>query len=48
MISANFLHGVIVIQNYDKDIIYNKDDLMLLNFVAQHVANAIDTSVNSQ
>jgi signal transduction histidine kinase len=48
MISANFLHGLIVIQSYDKDIIYNKDDLLLLNFVAQHVANAIDTVVNSQ
>jgi signal transduction histidine kinase len=48
MISANFLHGLIVIQSYDKDIIYNKDDLMLLNFVAKNVANAIDTVVNSQ
>jgi signal transduction histidine kinase len=48
MISANFLHGLIVIQSYDEDIIYNEEDLMLLHFVAQHVANAIDTVVNSQ
>ncbi len=48
MISANFLHGLIVIQSYDKNIIYNENDLMLLNFVAKHVANAIDTVVNTQ
>ncbi|NQZ88850.1 MAG: GAF domain-containing sensor histidine kinase [Colwellia sp.] len=48
MISANVLHGLIVVQSYDKDIIYNDNDLMLLNFVAQHVANAIDTVVNTQ
>jgi signal transduction histidine kinase len=48
MISANFLHGLIVIQSYDEEVIYNEEDLMLLHFVAQHVANAIDTVVNSQ
>jgi signal transduction histidine kinase len=48
MISANFLHGLIVIQSYDEAIIYNEEDLMLLHFVAQHVASAIDTVVNTQ
>jgi GAF domain-containing protein len=45
MISANFLHGLIVIQSYDEDIIYNEEDLRLLDFVAKHVANAIDTVI---
>ncbi|MFT5297381.1 MAG: signal transduction histidine kinase [Colwellia sp.] len=48
MISANFLHGLIVIQSYDEDILYTEEDLMLLHFVAQHVANAIDNVVNTQ
>lgn len=48
MISANFLHGLIVIQSYDEDILYTEEDLMLLHFVAQHVASAIDTVVNTQ
>lgn len=48
MISANFLHGLIVVQSYDDNIIYNADDLKLLNFVAKHVANAIETVVNTQ
>mgnify|MGYP000069184766 FL=1 len=47
MISANFLHGLIVIQSYDENIIYTDDDLKLLNFVAKHVANAIETVVNT-
>jgi hypothetical protein len=48
MISVNFLHGLIVIQSYDEDILYTEEDLMLLHFVAQHVASAIDTVVNTQ
>jgi len=47
MISANFLHGLIVVQSYDENIIYTDDDLKLLNFVAKHVANAIETVVNT-
>jgi signal transduction histidine kinase len=47
MISANFLHGLIVVQSYDDNIIYSDEDLKLLNFVAKHVANAIDTVVNT-
>jgi signal transduction histidine kinase len=47
MISANFLHGLIVVQSYDDNIIYNTDDLKLLNFVAKQVANAIETVVNT-
>jgi signal transduction histidine kinase len=46
MISANFLHGLIVVQSYDENTLYNEKDLELLNFVAQHVANAIETVVN--
>jgi signal transduction histidine kinase len=47
MISANYLHGLIIVQSYDKNIIYNNDDLQLLNFVAQHIANAIETVQNT-
>jgi len=47
MISANFLHGLIVVQSYDDNIIYSENDLKLLNFVAKHVANAIETVVNT-
>jgi uncharacterized protein YigA (DUF484 family) len=47
MILAKFLHGLIVIQSYDENIIYNDEDLMLLHFVAQHIAKAMDTVVNS-
>jgi signal transduction histidine kinase len=47
MISANFLHGLIVVQSYDENIIYTDNDLKLLNFVAKHVANAIETVVNT-
>jgi len=47
MISANLLHGLIVVQSYDDNIIYTDDDLKLLNFVAKHVANAIETVVNT-
>jgi len=47
MISANYLHGLIIVQSYDENIIYDNDDLQLLNFVAQHVANAIETVQNT-
>ncbi|MDA6067553.1 diguanylate cyclase [Idiomarina abyssalis] len=34
--------GVIAVQTYDGDFLYQNDDLELLNFVSQHVAVAID------
>jgi len=46
MISTNVLHGVIVIQSYDERIIFNEEDLKLLSFVANHVANAIEITLN--
>jgi len=47
MISANCLHGLIIVQSYDEKIIYNDEDLQLLKFVAKHVANAIEAVGNS-
>jgi len=47
MISANFLHGLIIVQSYDEKITYNDDDLQLLKFVAKHVAHAIESVENS-
>lgn len=47
MISANILHGLIVIQSYDEDIIYSEEDIELLNFVAKHIAIAIEEAMNT-
>jgi signal transduction histidine kinase len=46
MISADTLHGIIVIQTYQNKILYNLNDLKLLDFVANQVANAIEMNVN--
>lgn len=48
MISANMLHGLIVVQSYDVKIVYTNDDLNILNFFAQHVAGAIEATTNAQ
>ena len=48
MIAASFLHGLIVIQSYDKAIIYEEEDRMLLYFLAQHLAGALDTIFDTQ
>ena len=47
MISANILHGLIIIQSYQEDLIYTEEDLELLNFVAKHIAIAIEEAVNT-
>ncbi len=47
MMSANIIHGLIVIQSYEDDVIYSEEDLELLNFVAKHIAIAIEEVVNS-
>ncbi len=47
MISANIIHGLIIIQSYDEDIVYTEDDLDLLNFVAKHIAIAIEEALNT-
>jgi C4-dicarboxylate-specific signal transduction histidine kinase len=46
MISAETMHGIIVVQSYQKDALYNQNDLKLLDFVANQVANAIEMNVN--
>ncbi len=47
MISANILHGLIIIQSYDEDILYTAEDLELMNFVAKHIAIAIEEVLNT-
>lgn len=37
----NKIIGAMVIQSYQSDVVYSESDAELLNFVAQHVANAI-------
>ena len=44
--STNVLHGIIVIQSYNMKVVYSQSDLKLLSFVAIHVANAIETTIN--
>jgi signal transduction histidine kinase len=44
--STNVLHGIIVIQSYDMKVVYSQSDLEVLSFVAIHVANAIEATVN--
>lgn len=46
MISADALHGIIVIQSYSKEVMYNDNDLNLLEFVANQVANAIKMNIS--
>ncbi|MEW6990868.1 ATP-binding protein [Colwelliaceae bacterium 6441] len=46
MISAETLHGVIVVQSYLPDASYNTQDLQLLDFVANQVASAIEMNIN--
>jgi len=45
MMTADKLHGVIVIQSYQENVIYNEEDLLLLDFVASHVAIAIEMNL---
>lgn len=47
MISAGVLHGVMVIQTYTEGVLYNEKDLQLLDFVANHVADAIEKNINN-
>ena len=48
MISSDILHGIIVVQSYDENIIYTQQDSDLLHYVANHVARAIELTINSQ
>ena len=34
--------GALVVQSYDEDIVYSKDDELVLDFVGQHVATALE------
>lgn len=46
MISSNILHGIIVVQSYDEKIVFTENDLELLSYVGQHVAQAIESAIN--
>lgn len=48
LISANMLHGIIVVQSYDEKIMFSEADLEVLHFVAHHVAKAIEANINTQ
>lgn len=48
MISSNIVHGLIVVQSYDMNVIYSEEDLKLLNYVANHVAKAAESMQNKQ
>lgn len=48
LITNSKVHGIIVLQSYESDIVYNDADLQLLNFVATHVATAIELSMTAQ
>jgi signal transduction histidine kinase len=47
MISADSMHGIVVVQTYDKHIIYSQQDLQFLDFVANHIAGAIESNINA-
>lgn len=40
--------GVLAVQSYDAEFVYQQDDLELLNFVSQHVAVAIERKRNAE
>ena len=48
MISKHAVLGIIVIQSYDPNIIYNPKDLKILQFVADQVAIAMENAINSR
>jgi signal transduction histidine kinase len=48
MLSADIIHGIIVVQSYDENIIFTDDDLNILNLIADHVASAIEITINAQ
>ncbi|WP_448211342.1 GAF domain-containing protein [Colwellia sp. MEBiC06753] len=48
MISSNILHGVMVVQSYDEKIIFTQQDVELMHYIASHVANAIEATLNEQ
>jgi len=48
MSSTGVMHGIIVIQSYDVKVIYSHSDLELLSFVANNVANAIESTINTR
>jgi len=48
IISSNVLYGIMVLQSYDPAIKYKLSDLDLLDYVANHVAIAIEATINSE
>ncbi len=46
MVTGDILHGIMVVQSYTEDFTYNQKDLQLLDFVANHVAIAIEMNIN--
>ncbi|MBV1775502.1 GAF domain-containing protein [Burkholderiaceae bacterium DAT-1] len=41
LIVEEHLYGVLIVQSYDPDVLYNQSDLEVLNFIGNHVAAAL-------
>ncbi len=47
MITGEMLHGIIVVQSYSAQVKYNSHDLQFLDYVANHIAMAIESNINA-
>ncbi|GLX79540.1 hypothetical protein tinsulaeT_28800 [Thalassotalea insulae] len=47
MITGGMLHGIIVVQSYAEQVKYNQQDLQFLDYVANHIAMAIESNINA-
>ena len=48
MISANILHGIIIVKSFEENIRYTEEDKKVLTYLANHIAISIETSINLQ
>jgi signal transduction histidine kinase len=48
LLSANKLHGIIVVQSYDPKILYSQADLDILTFVANQISTVIESAIQQQ
>ena len=48
MISGSNVYGVIILQSYEEGIVYTEADLEILQFVANHVARALEIHLKTE
>jgi len=48
MVLANRIHGLVVVQSYSDENMYNEMDLEFLDYVANQIASAIENNINLQ